>query len=150
MLFSYFRPVLVDGKLIPTNSHVIPNLYAVHMDPVEWPQPEEFRPERFIQPDTGKVYKPKNFLPFGTGQRMCLGDSLAEMELQLFFASIMHVFDIDCVDPENLPSLDGNFGATLTPSDYNVKLTPRNIEALVTANLKAKPANYMHMRTYGC
>jgi 26-hydroxylase len=142
----------VDGHLIPANSHVIPNLYAIHMDPEVWPQPEAFQPERFIHPDTGKVYKPKNFLPFGTGQRMCLGDSLAEIELQLFFASMMHVFDIDSVDGakvDQLPSLEGNFGATLTPSDFKVKLTPRNVEALIAANNNAAPANYLHMRTYG-
>merc|ERR1712158_42130 len=50
-------------------------------------------PQRFLK--DGKVHKPSHFMPFGSGQRMCLGDKLAEMELQLFFSSLMHVFDIE-------------------------------------------------------
>ena len=92
------RPLVVEGHLVPTNSHIIPNIYAIHMDPASWPQPELFNPARFlVTSDNGevRVVKPKAFVPFGVGQRMCLFDRLAEAELQLFFASIIHVFDIE-------------------------------------------------------
>jgi len=160
---SNTRPILIAGKLIPANSHVVPNIHAIHMDPNLWEQPEQFKPERFINADDGTLSRrPRHFLPFGSGRRMCLGDALAETELQLFFASIMHVFDVEpAVSPSNtsssssttpmdsLPSLEGNLGATLTPDQFHVRFTPRNVEALIAANLKAKPFYSQHMRIYG-
>ena len=80
------RPLVVEGHLVPTNSHIIPNIYAIHMDPASWPQPELFNPAHFlVTSDNGevRVVKPKAFVPFGVGQRMCLFDRLAEAELQL-------------------------------------------------------------------
>ena len=104
------------------------------MDPEVWDQPEEFRPERFLTAEN-KVQKPKHFMPFGSGQRMCLGDSLAEMELQLFFSSLMHVFDIQPPSQDELPSLEGIAGVTVYPKDFEVNFIARNVEALISANV---------------
>ena len=98
------------------------------MDEEVWEEPEVFRPERFLTED-GKLHKPKHFMPFGAGQRMCLGDKIAEMELQLFFTSLMHVFDIE--NPgSDLPSLQGFTGVTVSPQDFEVNFIPRNLDAL--------------------
>jgi len=128
------RTIEFEGHTIPKNTHVIPLLYAVHMDPEVWDQPEEFRPERFLTAEN-KVQKPKHFMPFGSGQRMCLGDSLAEMELQLFFSSLMHVFDIQPPSQDELPSLEGIAGVTVYPKDFEVNFIARNVEALISANV---------------
>ena len=98
------------------------------MDPEVWEQPDTFRPERFLTED-GKLHKPKHFLPFGAGQRMCLGDKIAEMELQLFFTSLLHVFDLENPGTD-LPSLQGFTGVTVSPQDFEVTFIPRNLEAL--------------------
>jgi cytochrome P450 len=45
---------------------VIPNLFSAHMDPEEWDNPSEFRPERFIGAD-GKLLKKDRVMPFSTG-----------------------------------------------------------------------------------
>ena len=100
------------------------------MDPEVWEEPEAFRPERFLTED-GKLHKPKHFMPFGAGQRMCLGDKIAEMELQLFFSSLLHVFDIENPGPE-LPSLQGCTGVTVAPKDFEVNFIPRNLDALAS------------------
>lgn len=130
------RAVELDGYLIPKNTSVIPLIYAVHMDPEVWDQPEQFRPDRFLNAD-GKVQKPKQFMPFGTGQRMCLGDTLAEMELQLFFSSIMHVYDIQAPS-QDLPSLQGVAGVTISPKDFEVNFVDRNLEALISTVSRSK------------
>jgi len=123
------RTVELDGHIIPKDTHVIPLLYAMHMDPEVWDEPEKFVPERFLK--DGKVHKPSHFMPFGSGQRMCLGDKLAEMELQLFFSSLMHVFDIEPPTHGELPSLEGIAGATLGPKPFEVNFNDRNIEAII-------------------
>ena len=46
---------------------ILPNLDSVLQDPEIWGDPENFRPERFIDPD-GKVKRPEEFIPFGMGK----------------------------------------------------------------------------------
>ncbi|KAH8385475.1 hypothetical protein KR093_007931 [Drosophila rubida] len=118
------RDVELNGYTIPAGSHVIPLINSVHMDPSLWDKPEEFRPARFIDAE-GKVRKPEYFIPFGVGRRMCLGDVLARMELFLFFASLMHCFDVALPAGQPLPSLKGNVGATITPESFRVCLKRR-------------------------
>ena len=129
LLEFLYRTVVIDGYIIPKDTHVIPLLYAMHMDPKVWDEPEKFVPERFLK--DGKVHKPSHFMPFGSGQRMCLGDKLAEMELQLFFSSLMHVFDIKPPTNGDLPSLEGIAGATLGPKPFEVNFNDHNIEASI-------------------
>ena len=115
-------------------------------DPEVWEQPEEFRPERFLT-EEGKLHKPKHFMPFGAGQRMCLGDKIAEMELQLFFTSLLHVFDIE--NPgSDLPSLQGCTGVTVSPHDFEVNFIPRNLEALNKSSESRIDAWSEHVRTF--
>ena len=118
-----FRTVEFEGHVIPKNTHVIPLLHGVHMDPDLWEEPESFRPERFLT-EEGKLHKPSHFMTFASGQRMCLGDKIAEMELQLFFTSLLHVFYIENPGP-SLPSLRGLAGVTVSPADYEVNFIPR-------------------------
>ncbi|XP_059488140.1 cytochrome P450 18a1 [Neocloeon triangulifer] len=121
------KDVFLDGYFIPKDTQVIPLLHAVHMDPTLWDKPEQFRPTRFLNAE-GKVTKPEFFMPFGVGRRMCLGDVLARMELFLFFASLVHTFDLRLPDGETLPSLKGNTGITVTPDSYKVCLLRRAAE----------------------
>lgn len=114
----------LEGYTIPAGAHVIPLINAIHMDPKLWDSPDDFNPRRFINAE-GKVHKPAYFMPFGVGRRMCLGDTLARMELFLFFSALMHSFDMRLPEGEQLPSLKGNVGVTITPELFNVCLTPR-------------------------
>jgi len=139
------RTVELEGHIIPKDTHVIPLLHGVHMDPEVWEEPEAFRPERFLT-EEGKVHKPKHFMPFGAGQRMCLGDKIAEMELQLFFTSLLHVFDLE--NPgKDLPSLQGFTGVTVSPHDFEVNFIPRNLEAL-SSSQKSVNQWSKHIRLY--
>lgn len=124
------RTIEFEGYTIPKNAHVIPLLHAVHMDPETWDEPEKFRPERFLNEDHTSVHRPENFMPFGIGQRMCLGDQLAEKEFFLFFTSLLHCFSFqNPTDGRDLPSLRGVAAVTVTPQDFEVMCLPRNVAA---------------------
>ncbi|XP_050391263.1 cytochrome P450 2B5 isoform X1 [Patella vulgata] len=110
---------------IPKGTIVIPNLHSVLKDPEIWKDPEEFRPERFLDSD-GKVNKPDEFIPFFIGRRACLGKNLAKMELYLFITTLVQNFKICPPTSGELPPLKGNPGLTYTPQSYKVRFIPRN------------------------
>ncbi len=62
---------------------------------------------------------------FPAGRRMCLGESLAKMELFVFFTHLLHRFSF--VKPEDAPPLtfEGNYGVTFTPKRFDMKFIPR-------------------------
>lgn len=57
----------VGGYTIPKGAYVIANLWSAHTDPVAWPEPRKFRPERWIG-DNGKLLKHAAFMPFSLGK----------------------------------------------------------------------------------
>jgi len=116
----FYRDMDLNGYLIPKHAHIVPLLYSVHMDPTLWDSPEEFRPSRFLNSE-GKITKPEYFLPFGVGRRMCLGDTLARMELFLFFTSILHLNHLRTPPGQSPPNLRGNTGITITPDSFKVR-----------------------------
>ena len=61
--------ICVEGFTIPKDTMIMPLLWAIHMDPKVYKEPEEFRPERFLD-DAGKFFKPESFVPFQTGTKV--------------------------------------------------------------------------------
>ncbi|KAG5329187.1 CP18A protein, partial [Acromyrmex charruanus] len=120
------RDVKLNDYMIPAGTSVMPLLYAVHMDPELWDEPEVFRPSRFLSAD-GKLSQPHFFMPFGVGRRRCLGEVLARMEVFLFFSSLMHMFNLSLPEGAPLPSLEGNVGVTVSPKYFEVCLLQRDL-----------------------
>lgn len=61
---------------------------------------------------------------FPAGKRVCLGESLAKMELFLFFTSILQRFKLSPV-PGQIPSMEGNLGFTYSPQSFKMIAAPR-------------------------
>lgn len=104
---------------IPENSMIIPLQWAVHMNPLDWSDPEDFNPKRFLLED-GSYKSPPQFIPFQTGKRMCPGDELARMILYSYAAHIVRKYKISLPNSEEPPNFDGICGITLTPHTYNL------------------------------
>uniref|UniRef100_K7FBW5 Cytochrome P450 family 2 subfamily W member 1 n=1 Tax=Pelodiscus sinensis TaxID=13735 RepID=K7FBW5_PELSI len=79
------------GYFLPKGITVIPSLTSVLLDQTQWETPHEFNPYHFLDAD-GKFVKKEAFLPFSTGRRNCIGESLAKMELFLFFVGLLQTF----------------------------------------------------------
>ncbi|XP_054715394.1 cytochrome P450 18a1-like [Uloborus diversus] len=114
----------LGGYFIPKDSHVLPNLWAIHMDPELWDRPEEFRPERFLV--NGRVVKPSFFMPFSVGRRMCVGDNLTRMEVFLFLTSLLQQFELKVPTGAAPPSLEGIAALSMTTQPFQVCTVPRN------------------------
>ncbi|XP_064460513.1 cytochrome P450 18a1-like [Ornithodoros turicata] len=119
---STLSDVELAGYHIPSDTHVISNLWAIHMDPNLWDDPEAFKPERFLQ--DGRVHKPDYFMPFSVGRRMCLGDALTKSEMFLFLTNLVRSYSLDLPEGEELPSMDGHVAISHTAVPYKVRITP--------------------------
>ncbi|HTB13274.1 MAG TPA: cytochrome P450 [Bryobacteraceae bacterium] len=75
----------IAGFSIPARSIFMMSPYVVHRDPRWFPEPNQFNPERWSQPDD----RPKfSYLPFGGGTRVCIGERFAWMEGILLLAAV--------------------------------------------------------------
>uniref|UniRef100_A0A8C3G0K7 Cytochrome P450 2K1-like n=1 Tax=Cyclopterus lumpus TaxID=8103 RepID=A0A8C3G0K7_CYCLU len=85
------QDVTFQGHFIEKGTTVIPLLTSVLSDESEWEEPHSFHPAHFLDKD-GKFLKRDAFMPFSAGRRACLGESLAKMELFIFFTTLMQQF----------------------------------------------------------
>ncbi|KAF5357256.1 hypothetical protein D9756_006490 [Leucocoprinus leucothites] len=114
-----------EGMFIPAGSTVLANIYAITRNTELFPDPEEFRPERFVDNDD-PFFKNYN-ATFGFGRRICPGQHIATDELFALITRILWAFDIvsqeDEFDPlkHRVPS-NPRFG--MVPS-LPYKLVPR-------------------------
>ncbi|KAI0371500.1 CyP450 monooxygenase [Pilatotrama ljubarskyi] len=77
---------VVKGYLIPKGTVVVSNAWGISRDPEEYPDPEEFRPERFLEDN---ARDPVAFV-FGNGRRICPGRHFADASLFIIVASALH------------------------------------------------------------
>ncbi|KAJ7966681.1 Cytochrome P450 [Quillaja saponaria] len=122
---------IVDGYHVPAGTRLLVNIYKIHRDPRVWPDPLEFRPERFLTTHKGLDVKGHDFelIPFGSGRRMCPGISFALQVIQLTLANLLHGFDISTPSNE-LVDMTEDSGLT------NIKATP--LEVILTPRLPAQ------------
>ena len=87
--------------VIPSSTFACIWIYALHRNPKLWHSPEEFIPERWIDPrlrekDVGQD-EPGAYIPFAMGPRNCLGRPMAQIILRVLLARIMSRYTV--VDP---------------------------------------------------
>uniref|UniRef100_A0A8C9XN12 Cytochrome P450 2K1-like n=1 Tax=Sander lucioperca TaxID=283035 RepID=A0A8C9XN12_SANLU len=85
------QDVTFQGYVIKKGTAVAPLLISVLYDESEWERPHSFYPAHFLDKD-GKFVKREAFMPFSAGHRACPGESLARMELFIFFTTLLQHF----------------------------------------------------------
>ncbi|KAM3603484.1 uncharacterized protein V6R79_023301 [Siganus canaliculatus] len=85
------QDISFQGHFLKKGTTVYPLLTSVLYDESEWERPYDFHPAHFLNKD-GKFVKRDAFMPFSAGRRVCLGESLARMELFIFFTSLLQHF----------------------------------------------------------
>ncbi|KAL2235968.1 UNVERIFIED_CONTAM: Flavonoid 3'-monooxygenase, partial [Sesamum indicum] len=104
----------VGGYSIPKNSSVFINVWSIQHDPLAWDNPSEFMPERFLGDSEKWDFNGQNinYIPFGSGRRICAGLPLAERMLRYVLASLLHSFNWQAPKGE-IVDVEDKFGLVL-------------------------------------
>jgi cytochrome P450 len=108
---------------IPANSTVLVLPYLLHRNPEQWPNPNQFDPERFAAENQTERHS-YSHLPFGGGPRLCIGNMFALMEMQMLLTGLAQNFQLEAA---NNTEIAPSALLTLRPGKaVMVKLKPRN------------------------
>jgi cytochrome P450 family 135 len=88
-------PATIGGYELPAGSFVVPAIAALHLREDLYPEPGEFRPERFLD-DKADTYA---WIPFGGGVRRCVGAAFAEFEMRMVLREFVTRAALRVADP---------------------------------------------------
>ncbi|KMO93895.1 cytochrome P450 [Streptomyces roseus] len=82
------EPVTIGGYSLPAETEVLLSLYALHRNPDLYPEPDLFDPDRWL-PEQRQARPREHEVPFGAGNRKCIGDRFAWMEATIALATVL-------------------------------------------------------------
>ena len=88
-------PVECCGHQLSPGDLVLGCIHQLHQREDLYPNPDEFRPERFLE----RSFSPYEYMPFGGGVRRCVGTALAQYELKIVLGSLLRQLRLEPVDP---------------------------------------------------
>ncbi|GIH16262.1 cytochrome P450 [Rugosimonospora africana] len=90
----------VCGRRLPAGSMLVFSSWVVHRDPTWWPEPESFRPERWLETSDRPRYA---YFPFGGGPRQCIGNGFAESEAVMALATLCRSWSFAPASTDPIP-----------------------------------------------
>ncbi|KAL1208320.1 Cytochrome P450 83A1 [Cardamine amara subsp. amara] len=119
----------IAGYDIPAGTTVNVNVWAVSRDEKEWgPNPDEFRPERFLEKEVDFKGTDYEFIPFGSGRRMCPGMRLGAAMMEVPYANLLLKFNFrlpNGMKPEEI-NMDVMTGVAMHKSQH-LMLVPEKV-----------------------
>ena len=93
----------IDGVKIPKGAHVLLSQYVTHRNPIYFPNPQQWNPDRWFDPDFEKSLPRGAYFPFGGGSRKCLGEYFAIAEARLILLMVAKNFRLTGSFPKAQP-----------------------------------------------
>lgn len=87
------KEVKLKGYIIPKDTQILVNAWAIARDSDYWENATSFMPERFLNSDVDVKGQDFSLLPFGSGRRMCAGIALGQRVVSLMIASLVYHFE---------------------------------------------------------
>uniref|UniRef100_A0A8D0NXS9 unspecific monooxygenase n=1 Tax=Sus scrofa TaxID=9823 RepID=A0A8D0NXS9_PIG len=119
------KDVEIHGVFVPKGTVVVVPVFVLHRDPDLWPEPEEFRPERFSKKNKDTI-NPYTYLPFGTGPRNCIGMRFALMNMKLALVKVLQNFSFKPCKETQIPLKLTTQGLTQPEKPVVLKILPRD------------------------
>jgi cytochrome P450 len=96
------RRCIIGGYDVPPGTTIYFSPWVLHRDARWFPEPEAFRPERWLDGTTAGLPR-FAYLPFGGGPRVCIGERFASMEAVLALATVSQRFRFEMAGPDPVP-----------------------------------------------
>ncbi|KAJ9102651.1 hypothetical protein QFC19_004760 [Naganishia cerealis] len=116
-----------EGYHIPAGTTLIPNHWSIHLDPKLYPEPESFKPERFIQDGklVGTSQSERGHHSYGFGRRICPGMYIADRSMFITFTRLLWCFNFaeDSQHPIDVDAFSEGFSSH--PLHFKTGITPR-------------------------
>ena len=103
------QPISILGHKLDRDDWLSISIYALHHREDLYPDSKQFKPERFLE----KTYSPYEYIPFGGGNRRCIGSALALLEMRLVTATVLSRFQLALTSKR--PMYPVSRGITLAP-----------------------------------
>jgi cytochrome P450 family 110 len=103
-------PFEIMGYTFEAGTSLFPSIYLTHQRADIYPEPKRFKPERFLE----KQFSPFEYLPFGGGNRRCLGYAFALFEMKMVLATILSEVELELLDKRPLKTV--RRGITFSPA----------------------------------
>ncbi|NXW89758.1 CP3AL protein, partial [Alopecoenas beccarii] len=122
------KDVEINGVTIPKGTIVMIPAYILQHDPEYWPDPEEFRPERFSKENKDTI-DPYTYLPFGAGPRNCIGMRFALLTLKVAMVALLQHFTLQTCKETQIPLKLNSQGLLKPEKPIILKFVPRTSTA---------------------
>ena len=93
----------IAGVHVPAGAHVLVSQYVTQRDPLYFPEPDRFIPERWLNPEFEKSLPKGAYFPFGAGTRKCLGEYFAIAESRIILLKIAKNWTVKTPMPKAQP-----------------------------------------------
>ncbi|KAB1220426.1 Cytochrome P450 82A4 [Morella rubra] len=124
---EFIEDCTIAGYHVPKGTRLIVNIWKIQTDPRTWPDPLEFKPERFLTTHSDVDVRGKHFelIPFGCGRRSCPGVSFGLRMQHLALASFLQMFEISTSPGANVDMSDSFGSSNMQVIPLEVLIKPR-------------------------
>ncbi|XP_017473108.1 PREDICTED: cytochrome P450 4d2-like isoform X2 [Rhagoletis zephyria] len=93
---NFDEDVNLNGKIVPAGTNYTIGIFVMLRDPKYFPEPDKFRPERFLNEsiEGGEKMNPYSYIPFSAGPRNCIGQKFAILEMKSAISKILRHFEL--------------------------------------------------------
>ncbi|MCP2729796.1 cytochrome P450 [Limnofasciculus baicalensis] len=128
-------PLVIGGYQFEPGTLLLPCVYLTHHRQDLYPNPHQFKPERFLE----RQFAPYEYLPFGGGNRRCIGMAFYLFEMKLILATVLSRLQMELVDRKPVqPVIRGLLlGPEVGPGDVRMVVTGRRYQNQRVSETKA-------------